>query len=631
MRNYKDEYKKFQSSPADIKKRTELNRINHKKNTYGNNDNLDVSHVNGGVKLEPESTNRGRKEKSRMKGSKRKLKNGGFPDSSDVGRTLQKKHLSKKATLQALESGQLGHPEFFETMKQDRKRLMDTPTKGKNLSKKASAKRTEQAKKKGEYGSYKDLENGGKIMANGGPVKYREQGEGMENIGQAHRDKLVAAYEGGLEQQPTLQGAGWMGTREEMDDLVMGIVGGGAAKAGKGIFKAIKNLIKKKPKKGYFSSGDPKFTRADAKKLDLKGQIKKLEAKEAAADWEAVKARMIKAGRKDAPATRKTTRPDVEEHMKWRKAQGLDKVMANGGEVDVNKKVREDYKVLSDDVMKNIGKRKMAGKKVYNPQTGEELKSMSEYIEFWDDQDRVKKSMMKDKRYIPKKAQGGKVKEYKEGNKVPNEKSHEKYTEEMKKVQDKYKQVGRWRDRIQHGAKEGIPKHKDFLPWLERQEAERDSLENVVIDKYYPKSKTDKTKKKQMGGEVKKLQDGGMLSGPSHKKGGIAANVGNQPIEMEGGEFVIKKESAKKLGEDLLHYMNKTGKVPKFLAGGYTNKLYQDGGMTPEKADEMGKLEGNRTGLTPVYEHGGCVTMSGEASAGDVAHTHTHSNYKAGE
>ena len=101
MRDYKDEYAKFQSSPSSIKKRTNLNRENHQRNTYGNNDKLDVSHVNGGVKLEPQSTNRGRKEKSRMKGSKRKLKNGGFPDSSDVGRTLQKKHLSKKATLQA--------------------------------------------------------------------------------------------------------------------------------------------------------------------------------------------------------------------------------------------------------------------------------------------------------------------------------------------------------------------------------------------------------------------------------------------------------------------------------------------------------------------------------------------------
>ena len=127
------------------------------------------------------------------------------------------------------------------------------------------------------------------------------------------------------------------------------------------------------------------------------------------------------------------------------------------------------------------------------------------------------------------------------------------------------------------------------------------------------------------------MQDGGKLVGPSHKQGGIAANVGNQPIEMEGGEYVIKKDSAKKLGDDMLNYMNKTGKVPQFLAGGYTKKLYQDGGMTPNNAEAMGQLGDNRAGLTPVYEHGGHVTVSSETGAGDVAHTHTHSGYKAGE
>ena len=95
---------------------------------------------------------------------------------------------------------------------------------------------------------------------------------------------------------------------------------------------------------------------------------------------------------------------------------------------------------------------------------------------------------------------------------------------------------------------------------------------------------------------------------------------------------------AKKLGDDALHYMNDTGKIPKFFAGGYTKKLYQDGGMAPEEASEMSKLGDNRTGLTPVYEQGGEVTMStetyeggGVVSVGDIAHTHTHDGYKAGE
>ena len=73
-RNYKDEYEKFQSSKKMKKKRAKLNKINRDKGTYGNRDGLDVSHMRSGGKiiLEDESTNRGRKEKSRLQGSKRK-------------------------------------------------------------------------------------------------------------------------------------------------------------------------------------------------------------------------------------------------------------------------------------------------------------------------------------------------------------------------------------------------------------------------------------------------------------------------------------------------------------------------------------------------------------------------------
>lgn len=75
--------------------------------------------------------------------------------------------------------------------------------------------------------------------------------------------------------------------------------------------------------------------------------------------------------------------------------------------------------------------------------------------------------------------------------------------------------------------------------------------------------------KKGLGGMVKKYNQGGPLKGPSHKKGGIPAVVkGGQPIEMEGGEYVIKKDSAKKLGPDILNYINKTGAVPKMNEGG---------------------------------------------------------------
>ena len=67
-RDYKDEYKKFQSSPKSKKYRAELNQYNRKKGTYGNNDGKDASHKGGKIMgFEAESKNRGRAEKSRLK------------------------------------------------------------------------------------------------------------------------------------------------------------------------------------------------------------------------------------------------------------------------------------------------------------------------------------------------------------------------------------------------------------------------------------------------------------------------------------------------------------------------------------------------------------------------------------
>ena len=58
----------------------------------------------------------------------------------------------------------------------------------------------------------------------------------------------------------------------------------------------------------------------------------------------------------------------------------------------------------------------------------------------------------------------------------------------------------------------------------------------------------------------KKYQQGGKLNGPSHDKGGI-------PIEVEGGEYVIKKSSVNKETEPILEEINKTGKL-KYPCGG---------------------------------------------------------------
>ncbi len=67
-RDYKAEYKKFQSSTKMKKYRAELNKYNRKKGTYGNGDNKDASHKGGKiVGFEAQSKNRGRAEKSRLK------------------------------------------------------------------------------------------------------------------------------------------------------------------------------------------------------------------------------------------------------------------------------------------------------------------------------------------------------------------------------------------------------------------------------------------------------------------------------------------------------------------------------------------------------------------------------------
>jgi hypothetical protein len=60
--NYKSYQKKYDASKLQIKKRTELNKENRKRGTYGNGDGKDVSHrKNGKTFLEAASKNRARK------------------------------------------------------------------------------------------------------------------------------------------------------------------------------------------------------------------------------------------------------------------------------------------------------------------------------------------------------------------------------------------------------------------------------------------------------------------------------------------------------------------------------------------------------------------------------------------
>ena len=78
-RDYKDEYDKFQKNKSTY--RAKLNKYNRDKGTYGNGDGQDASHNDGKITgFEKSGNNKGRKEKSRLKGSKRKALNGGTLD-----------------------------------------------------------------------------------------------------------------------------------------------------------------------------------------------------------------------------------------------------------------------------------------------------------------------------------------------------------------------------------------------------------------------------------------------------------------------------------------------------------------------------------------------------------------------
>ena len=64
-----------------------------------------------------------------------------------------------------------------------------------------------------------------------------------------------------------------------------------------------------------------------------------------------------------------------------------------------------------------------------------------------------------------------------------------------------------------------------------------------------------KKEKSRLKGSKRKALDGGTLNGPSHDNGGI-------PIEAEGGEFIIKRDSVNRSTLDMLEYINEHGDLP---------------------------------------------------------------------
>ena len=112
-RDYKDEYEKFQKNKSTY--RAKLNKYNRDKGTYGNGDGKDASHNGGEITgFENSSKNKGKKEKSRLKGSKRKYveggtlngpshDNGGIPIEAEGGEFIIKRDSVNGSTLDMLE------------------------------------------------------------------------------------------------------------------------------------------------------------------------------------------------------------------------------------------------------------------------------------------------------------------------------------------------------------------------------------------------------------------------------------------------------------------------------------------------------------------------------------------------
>ena len=112
-RDYKDEYEKFQKDKVAY--RAKLNKYNRDKGTYGNDDGLDATHKDGKISGFKESDkNKGKKEKSRLKGSKREFveggalygpphEQGGIPIEAEGGEFIIKNSSVNDSTLDMLE------------------------------------------------------------------------------------------------------------------------------------------------------------------------------------------------------------------------------------------------------------------------------------------------------------------------------------------------------------------------------------------------------------------------------------------------------------------------------------------------------------------------------------------------
>ena len=110
--------------------------------------------------------------------------------------------------------------------------------------------------------------------------------------------------------------------------------------------------------------------------------------------------------------------------------------------------------------------------------------------------------------------------------------------------------------------------------------------------------------RKPTKGRGQAQQSGGYLSGPSHEQGGIAAQIpGQDPIELEGGEYIINAQTVDALGTPFLDELNST--QTSYHQGGYQQ------GQLPSPSNYR---RGGKVGRNKMTRGGGVPGNSGGGS-----------------
>tara|TARA_R110002020_G_scaffold72639_3_gene186803 strand:+ start:356 stop:1372 length:1017 start_codon:yes stop_codon:yes gene_type:complete len=147
--------------------------------------------------------------------------------------------------------------------------------------------------------------------------------------------------------------------------------------------------------------------------------------------------------------------------------------------------------------------------------------------------------------------------------------------------------------------------------------------------------------RKSGGRARKRYNQGGLLRGPSHERGGMPAIIGGkEPVELEGGEYIIRKSSVDKYGEGTIAKINqglidpgklrqlkKGGSVGrrKMKKGGRTKRKMQQGGgvnnpiVKTSLQSQQGQFTYRDTGesyIGPYHEHQDGTLMIGEGQMG---------------